>query len=438
MGKRLKVVWLCHFSNEEVRKRMPLSKNRLVNLLRFVVGKESNRDYADFSGWITILAREFNKFDAVELHIVSPFHGLMRLNCDFKIDNINYHFFKPSDDFIVSKIFQRIPFINSRRYLMNRSFMKRYVEEIGPDLVNVFGAENPYYSIGALDIKNIPVYLSLQTVYSDPLFEKYVDSYSQERKGLELTIFKSVTYYGCPGLKYRDLVMKSNPEALFFKFMFPVDKPSEFQNEEKKYDFVCFGAVTSEKGIEDVISAFAVVKQQKDNATLHIVGRSSPAYKRVLRALVSDLDLSSNISFLDYFPLQQDLFEHIAKSRIAVLPIKIDLIPSTIREAMILKLPVVTYRTSGTPFLNRHGEAVLLSEIGDISMLAENMLKVLFDSNLRQRLVSNASAVYRKDFDSETIASGLVKDYFAVRNHYFDKVPIPEERMFDENEFPSY
>jgi glycosyltransferase involved in cell wall biosynthesis len=43
----------------------------------------------------------------------------------------------------------------------------------------------------------------------------------------------------------------------------------------------------------------------------------------------------------------------------------------TVIEAMLLEIPVITYKTTGTPYLNKDGETVLLCDIGDINQLAK-------------------------------------------------------------------
>lgn len=439
MADKIKIVWLCHFSNPDVREHLPLSGRMLENILRKIIKKPSGKEYIDFAAWVSVWIEEFEKINNVELHIISPHKGLKKDMYEFSMKGINYHFFKPQGYSILSMSFKKIHLLNNSKYKINRKYINGFIQNLQPDLVNLIGAENPYYSIGALDIKNIPVFVSLQTVYSDPDIEKELErTYSYYRKQIELKIFEKINYYGCAGLSYRDLVRECNKNAIFFKLLFPVKKPLFKPGEDKLYDFVYFGGINANKGAEDAIKAMAIIKKKKENVTLNMVGQCNSQYKNVLLNIINDLDLSDNIIFSDYFPLLSDLFKQLSKSRIAVLPVKTDLIPSTVRESFNLELPVVTNITTGTPFLNKDGVAVLLTEIGNIEMLAENMSKVLFDKNLQQSLIENATKLYEKEFDPKQIAEGLVKDYIAVINHYYNNIPIPKDRLFNEKEFPAY
>ena len=105
---------------------------------------------------------------------------------------------------------------------------------------------------------------------------------------------------------------------------------------------------------------------------------------------------------------------------------------------MLLQLPVVTYKTSGTPFLNKDGETVLLSEIGNIEKLAMNMLTLIDSPYLSQKLSENAKAFAEKEFDNTASAKRLLRNYYAVMNHYYHNVIVPEELLFDIKEFPLY
>jgi len=168
------------------------------------------------------------------------------------------------------------------------------------------------------------------------------------------------------------------------------------------------------------------------------VGNCPTNYKVFLNNKIDNLGLTENISFHDYFPVHSEMHQYIKKSRFALLPIKLDVISSSVLEAMLLELPLVTYKTTGTPYLNKDGETVLISEIGDIEHLAANMLKLLNSPELAERLKKKAKAFVEKEFDNTASAKRLVEDYKAVIAHYHNGTPILKELLFDLNEFPIY
>ncbi len=434
--QKLKIAWLCHFSNDDVRNILPLSKRRLYNFLRLLSGRQHS-EYYDFAPWVTNLIREFEKLDDIELHIIAPFHGLKTLTYEFELSNIYYHFFQP-DIPLLHIPYDRLNVKYIPQFYINRLYIRRFLKKIRPDLVNLIGSENPYYSTGALDIKDMPVYVSAQTVYTNPARLKYSDSVVKINWDTELKIHKKEVYFGCGGRMHRDLILKNNPAAIIFKMFFPVEKPKKITNVPKVFDFVFFAGIAKKKGVEDAIDALAIVKKTKSNVTLNIVGNCPAAYKNALVNKVKDLNLAENVSFNDYFPDHTDMHQHVVQGHFALLPVKLDVIPGSVIEAIYLGLPVVTYKTTGTPYLNRDGKSVLLSEIDDIEGLAENMTALLNSDALAEKLRENALAFVNREFDNAVSARRLFDNYKSVIDHYRHNIPIPSEQLFSIDEFPIY
>lgn len=438
MGDKLKIVWICHFSNADVRERLPLSEKKLLRTVKSLFGRKMNQvfDKSDFAPWITNLIKAFEKFNDIELHVIAPFSGLKNLKSEFEINEIYYHFYKPDLPLIHSNLPEKFH-IGGKRFLQSRFFVKQFLKKIKPDLVNLIGTENPYYSITTLDIKDIPVYVSAQTVYTNPNREIY-STCLRLNWDVELKIHSKEIYYGASSRMHRDLILNNNPNAVIFKMFFPIEKPRKVEIVPKIYDFVFFAGVDKKKGVEDLIDALVIVKREKPDVVLNIVGRSSYEYMLYLKAKVEDLSLIKNVVFDDYFPVHADMHQHIVKSHFAVLPVKLDAIPSSVIEAILLNLPVITYKTTGTPYLNKNGEAILIGEIGDVNMLAYNMITFLNNPNYALKLSKNARVFVENEYNNEKLAMRLVDNYRAVLNHYHMKKEIPRDQLFSPDEFPRY
>lgn len=439
MTQKIKVAWICHFSNENIRNHLPLSNNKFKNFFKNILGKKPYR-YYDFAPWVTNQIKEFENFRDIELHIISPHRGLKRLKYDFQLNGIYYHFFKP-DLPLLHFNWPSKTFINGKpHFRFNRYVVSKYIRKINPTLVNLIGTENPYYSITALDIDSYPVYISAQTVYTNPDRMKLSGECDMLRWNTELKIHKKHLYFGCGGRLHRDLIIKNNPNAIIFRNRFPIQWPTvALNNVNKLYDFVFFAhTITPKKGIEDSLKALAIVKRKHSNIKLNVVGSCTAEYKLKLQELVNNLDINDNVSFNDYFALHEDMFKHIIKSRFALLPVKLDIIPSTVREAMILELPVITYKTTGTPYLNKDGVTVLIAEIGDINKLSEHMSDLMNKPELGEKLKEDSKRFVLREYNNTESAKLLVKNYHAVINHFNQNDPIPEHLFFNINDFPSY
>lgn len=436
--KKIKIAFICHFSNTNIRAKLPLSSLWVKNLFKKLIGKNVS-NYEDFAPWITTIISEFEKFEDVELHVISPHVGLKYKLNEFSSNNIHYHFFKPVMPFIQIKWRSVFKNYSAPQYRCNREMVSQIVNQINPEVVNLFGSENPYYSITALDIKKIPVNVLLQSVLYTPFKEKYNFVVEENRLEIERKIFQSCFYFGTACRMYSDCVLNVNPEANIFEFWFPTQLPPKVSSNRTLYDFVFFAkSVSNIKGIEDTIKALALVKKKKEDVKLNVIGSCDADYKEFLSNLIVDLGLKDNVTFHDYFPEHKNMFEQVKRSKIAVLPNKLDVLSSTIREAMFLEMPIVTTVTTGTPYLNADKQTVLLSEIGNIENLAHNMYKLLNDTALSCNLVKNAKTLAEKVFDNNAIAKKLVKDNIAILENYKEKKTIPKELLFKPDNYPEY
>lgn len=434
-NNKLRIVLLCHFSNSEIRNMIPLSKMKIKYYLKKIMGRDLSYQYYDFAPWVSNLISEFEKRPEIELHVISPMHGLKRFSYEFSRNSIMYHFFKPDIPLLniqLSEYFDDMPRLAKSLLYVNRFIITRFIKKIKPDLINLIGTENPYYAIAALDVTRIPVYVSVQTVYTNPLRHKYSDSVLRLNWEIEEKLHRKLLYYGSNSKMHRNLILSNNPNAYIFKMIFPIEKPKKNIDVPKLYDFVFFAGIAKKKGIEDLLDAFAIVKGLHDKVTLNIVGRASGNYMDYLLKKTTKLELLENVTFTDYFENHSEMHQHVSKSRIAVLPIKLDDIPSSVIEAMYLELPVVTYKTMGTPRLNEHSEKVLISEIGDIDGLANNMLRVLSDEKMASRLSKNAKIFVDEEFENSKSVVKLIADYRAVIGHYYKNIPINSQLLFTE------
>lgn len=426
MHKKIKVAWICHFSNEYIRSQLPLSKSK---------------NYEDFSPWITSTIKEMENYHDLELHIIAPHRGMKRLLFSFSDSNISYYFFKPDVPLIHRMWPTWLPLDGCTGYIKNRIIVRHYIEKIKPDLINLHGAENPHYSSSILGIDNYPIYLCVQGIYSDPVMLEANKKVDNIKVRIERTIHRKEKYFGIRAPYMAKLIEKDNPDAIFLWQPYSLGKP-EFKDDlpSKDFDFVYFARITPAKGIEDLIEAISIIKLSKPDVKLNVIGPGSDTYLNTLNQKVSVLGLERNVLFSGTFETLEQVYTQVIRAKVSVLPTKADNIPSTIVESIQLGLPVVSYRTGGIPFLNNDGAAVLLCEKGDIQSLASNMVKVLNDNNLAFKLVTRGRSVLDKYFDSSESASRLFEQYKAIIGHYRHNIPIAEELLFDESTFqaPSF
>ena len=414
---KVKVVWICHFSNVQVRKRLRFKRWSPLSFLRRLRGQ---MNLSDFAVWNTNAIREFEKFKDVELHIIAPYYNISGIQ-EFEINSITYHFFEPEDDNLLSIIKLKVQNKIKTAYDQNTKVINELIVKIKPNIIHLIGAENPYYGESVLKLSNnIPLIVSLQTLMNDPNFYKnypITKELYDYRASLEAEIIKRADYIGSKVETFRNIIKELiHPSANFLDINLALGEDITIVQVDKLYDFVYFAADIS-KAVDYAIEGFAIAKQSFPNITLHIVGGYSESYMQTLRNRMLELGLGNEVDFTGKLQTHDDVLAEIRKAKFALLPLKVDLIAGTIREAISNGLPVVTTMTPATPLLNEKRESVLLSEIGDFAKMAENMCRLMTDAAFAHQLSINAVKTIEERYSNATSMREWRDCYYAILNN---------------------
>lgn len=144
--------------------------------------------------------------------------------------------------------------------------------------------------------------------------------------------------------------------------------------------------------VDDVVRAFAEVQQVYPGALLDLVG-GGPCETQI-RDLVRELKLDG-ITFAGVASRDQigQFYDH---ADIFINASRLDNMPVSVLEAFASGTPVVSTAPEGMHFLVGHERTGLLSKPGDPHALAQNVIRLLSDPDLADRLVSNALQEVRR------------------------------------------
>jgi glycosyltransferase involved in cell wall biosynthesis len=416
---KIKVVWICHFSNEDIRKMLPLTKKGLK--------------VSDFAPWISGLIKEFKTFQEVELHVISPHVGLKVSEYSFTNDGVKYYFYQadiPNVSRYILSIYYRVDAWTG--YIIKKNIVKRLINNIKPDIINLIGAENPYYSSTVLGIKNYPILVSIQGIYSNPrrfdVIKKEKVRYYTERK-----IHSENKYFAINASFMEDLIKRDSDNAILFWNRYPINvvKIKKEQNTDKIYDFVLFSRLTSLKGTEDALKAMAIVAKKMPEVTMRMMGIATKERIQELKNKAITLGIEKNVFITEGYALHEELLQEALKARYYILPTKLDTIPSTIFEAIYLDLPVISYNTGDIPLLNKGDVRVLLSDKEDIESLANNMILLLSNPELGVQIREKAKMFVEKWFDNRRLALNFLDQYKAVLANYYNMEDIPKSLLYE-------
>lgn len=420
--KKIKVAVICHFSNEEINGILKpiLSLSLKDKMALYLSRKEISTDIEEFAVWNTNAVKELEKYTQfMDFHIILPYPYLTKEVYSWTASGIHYHAFR--NDYLLESFLHRhiLKFIKLK-YTRNRQRVKEIIKAICPDVVHLIGVENPYYSLCLKDVpSNIPTIVQLQTLLNDPKFEaNYNMSHSQYlyRAAVERDLINRADYIGTTVPNYRKIITEYiKKTATFVDTTLAVSEPIYKKIEKTQFDFVYYARDIS-KAVDWAIESFAIIHNSQPERTLLIVGGFSQTLKDSIDHRISELGLNNNVFFTGTLPSHDDVINNIKKAKVALLPIKIDYITGTIREAMACGLPVVTTITQGTPLLNKNRKTVLLSDCGDFDTFAANALNVVNDEKLAAQLTQNGYETLKEKYNNEIVIEKWVTLYKSIVN----------------------
>lgn len=410
----IKVAWLCSFSNNFVRQTV---KQRRV--FSWLMNKTKPMLFnSDFAQWNTNAISEISAYEDISLHVICPVPFLQHEFQDELIGNIHYHFFRDERLSLHYRLSTKFLKPKRREYKINRKRISSILSKIDVDVVHVIGAENTFYSKAVYDIpKSLPVIIQLQTLINDPKFrDGYIfpsTTYSQICEE-EASILKRADYIGTNIQEYRKIIKsKIKEDAKFVDTLLAVGPRLSNAVFSKKYDCVYFSSNLDKAG-DLAIEAFVRAKRKLPNINMVMIGNVTPSFKSTLQEILKSNNTLDSVEFMGRLDSYDDVLSVVQTSRCALLPLKVDFIASTIREAMGLSIPTLSTITDGTPVLNEKRRSLLLSSIGDHNSLADNLISLLTDTDLYDMIATNGYITIKEKYSNSAIIAKWVEVYKSI------------------------
>ena len=320
--------------------------------------------------------------------------------------------------------------VQSKNIIKNiRLFLKNFKELKSQnfDLI-IFFSEVPIQFILAkilAYIKRIPlihdIYISkLQTIYDDYKLENQIK--------LPKIIWRIILYtLDLIECTFADnIILDTYSHIKFFheKFKVPIKKfrrvfvgiqddiiyPLE-ENKKKKNEFIVgfCGKYIPLQGVEYIIKAVKIL--EKDIHIKFILIGKGQTYERN-RKLAHELKLK-NIEFVDPVPLRK-LSELISKFDVGLgifgdSAKTMQVIPNKVSFGIAMKIPMISCDSPAINELFTNNENILLCERANPESLAEAILKLKNDANLREKIKENAYVIFHKYCSIDAIGRTLYR-----------------------------
>lgn len=164
-------------------------------------------------------------------------------------------------------------------------------------------------------------------------------------------------------------------------------KPKVFNANPEVFEVICVGRLCSAKGQHILVDAIANIIKQGKKIRLRIVGDGID--RQSLEKHVQALGLDKNIIFEG--AVNQDRIRNLySRADVFSIPSFAEGIPVVLMEAMSMEIPCVTTRITGIPELIRDGVDGLLVAPSDIQGLADVLIQLMDNPELRERMGKEA------------------------------------------------
>lgn len=189
--------------------------------------------------------------------------------------------------------------------------------------------------------------------------------------------------------------------------------------ELKAFNILHVGRLVEKKGVPDLIRAFAHATKEVERITLHIVGTGRE--QRECHALAKEYNLESKIVFhgwkspREVKELMQQCDVFVLNSRTAGNG-ETEGLPVGLLEAMAMGRAVISTRHAGIPLAVENEVSGVLVDERDTDSLAQQLLRLYHNQELREAFGKAARAKVEKQFTMKQMHENLRDIYCEVAN----------------------
>jgi glycosyltransferase involved in cell wall biosynthesis len=175
----------------------------------------------------------------------------------------------------------------------------------------------------------------------------------------------------------------------------------------KSHSILFIGGLRKAKGIDILIGAFPLIKKSDTDSHLFI-GGIGPEEKKI-KKLVKKLNIEEKVEFLG-FVSEDEKYAYYKSVDLCVFPSVYEPFGIVCLEAMVCGRPVVASNVGGIPFVVENGKTGLLFESGNVKDLAEKVIILLKNKELRDKM-GEVGRERAKEFTWDKIAEQTVEVY---------------------------
>jgi glycosyltransferase involved in cell wall biosynthesis len=224
-------------------------------------------------------------------------------------------------------------------------------------------------------------------------------------------------------IQFRDFI-NSNKVEVIYNFIEDTCIPAEFIEKDfikKDFNILFIGYVSKAKGAVDLVKAGKIVIDKLSNYEFkfmlagdfvnierNVVYIDDPngGYSEILD-YISRNSLEDNIKLLGYVDSNLKM-KLLKEADLFVLPSHSEGFPVSVLEAMSYGLPMILTKVGAIDEVLIDQKNRLFSEVGNYSDLAEKIIQIILDTELREKMAENNYKLVKNDFNLKKFENKII------------------------------
>ncbi|AKB69079.1 glycosyltransferase family 4 protein [Methanosarcina mazei] len=304
------------------------------------------------------------------------------------------------------------------RYWYLPKLLKQKIIEIDPDIIHLHFTYPPYSFVSKLSIPTVITTHGLSSInvkgsrskrnYLN--FRFILDPYFEKKALSDADRIITVSEY----MKNRvDKILGMNSKTVYIPNGVDCNKYNYIENSYKRNHFSIFylGRLLKIKGLDILIKALPIVKKSIPDIHLYVAGNGSQCEK--IRVLVRELGLERNVTFLGFIYSEREKIDTLKSMDIFAIPSRFESSSIVLIEALAAGIPVVATNVGGMPEILDYGKYGILVEPDNPVRLAEGIIKLLDNPELRRKLSEDGKERV-KDYSWDKITKKTIEVYHSI------------------------
>jgi glycosyltransferase involved in cell wall biosynthesis len=309
-------------------------------------------------------------------------------------------------------------FINIVSLMRGLFSLWKFIQEEEINVIETFTHDSNIFALFIAYLSNIPVRIATHHGVSDSFLPLYLKIHSWL---INLNI-ANVLVAVSEGAKQqaikegvqadRILVIRNGIEPVSFEGRSRHDLRKEAGLRDDEFYLLSVGRLVYQKAHTILLQAMPQVLKKFPGAKLGICGDG--ILRSDLQSQIKELHLIDSVFLLGKW---DSVTEFLKMADLFVLPSRWEGLPIALLEAMSAGLPIVATRVEGVDEVVKHGEHGLLVSVENVDGLAEAILQLLGNSQLRSAMAMAAKAYVLEHYTEDL----MCEQYLKVMKKFFPR-----------------